>query len=78
MRSFLGLKRTKRPRGAEKSFTARTAALLAQGQSGIFLAGDGTLAARGVGLVADPGRAGAEEVEDEQAPVALDGAQQFD
>ena len=42
-------------------------ALLAQGQSGIFLAGDGTLAARGVGLVADPRRAGAEEVEDEQA-----------
>ena len=42
-------------------------ALLAQGQSGIFLGGDGTLAARGVGLVADPRRAGAEEVEDEQA-----------
>lgn len=42
-------------------------ALLAEGQSGIFLAGGRTLAARGVGLVADPGRAGAEEVEDEQA-----------
>ena len=42
-------------------------ALLAQGQSGIFLGGGRTLAARGVGLVADPRRAGAEEVEDEQA-----------
>ena len=42
-------------------------ALLAQGHFGIFLRRGGTLAARGVGLVADPGRAGAEEVEDEQA-----------
>ena len=42
-------------------------ALLAEGHFSIFLRGDGTLAARGVGLVADPGRAGAEEVEDEQA-----------
>ena len=42
-------------------------ALLAQSQSGIFLRGDGTLAARGVGLVADPRRTRAEEVEDEEA-----------
>ena len=68
-------KRAVRGRGTLSDYGV---ALLAQGQSGIFLAGDGTLAARGVGLVADPGRAGAEEVEDEQAPVALDGAQQFD
>ena len=43
-------------------------ALLAQGHFGIFLRRGGTLAARGVGLVADPRRAGAEEVEDEEAP----------
>ena len=42
-------------------------ALLAQGHFNIFLGGGGTLAARGVGLVADPRRAGAEEVEDEEA-----------
>ena len=42
-------------------------ALLAQGSFGIFLRRGGTLAARGVGLVADPRRAGAEEVKDEQA-----------
>jgi len=42
-------------------------ALLAQRKFRIFLGGGGTLAARGVGLVADPRRAGAEEVEDEQA-----------
>ena len=42
-------------------------ALLAQGHFGIFLRRGGTLAARGVGLVADPRRAGAEEVEDEEA-----------
>ena len=42
-------------------------ALLAQGHFSIFLGGGGTLAARGVGLVADPRRAGAEKVEDEEA-----------
>ena len=41
-------------------------ALLAQRKFRIFLGGGGTLAARGVGLVADPGRAGAEEVEDKE------------
>jgi len=57
-------KRAVRGRGTLSDYGV---ALLAQGQSGIFLGGDGTLAARGVGLVADPRRAGAEEVEDEQA-----------
>ena len=41
-------------------------ALLAQRKFRIFLGGGGTLAARGVGLVADPRRTRAEEVEDEQ------------
>ena len=57
-------KRAVRGRGTLSDYGV---ALLAQGQSGIFLGGGGTLAARGVGLVADPRRAGAEEVEDEQA-----------
>ena len=42
-------------------------ALLAQRKFRIFLGGGGTLAARGVGLVADPRRTRAEEVEDEEA-----------
>ena len=57
-------KRAVRGRGTLSDYGV---ALLAEGQSGIFLGGGRTLAARGVGLVADPRRAGAEEVEDEQA-----------
>ena len=57
----------KRAMGCRGTLSDYGVALLAQGHFSIFLGGGGTLAARGVGLVADPRRAGAEEVEDEQA-----------